>query len=69
MGDVGGMPFCEKILPKVILDEYNHFFNFEVNLDPRDTVKFKIVKFSSLGTPGTPREPQEPPEPNECIYA
>ena len=36
---------------------YSHFFNFAVNLDPRDTVKFKIATFSTLGTPGTPREP------------
>ena len=29
VGDAGGMPFCDKILPKVILDEYKLVFSAE----------------------------------------
>ena len=40
---------------------YSHFFNFAINSDLQDTEKFKIAKFSSLGTPSTPGNLKKPP--------
>ena len=41
----------------VFVTVYSHFFNFALNSGPRDTLKFNIIKFSSLGTPETRMEP------------